>query len=449
MNLRALLAPILGLLLPIGLSAQVLPGSVIDRVAAVVGDEIILESDVDNQVNYLIINGEKDDGSLRCQVLESLIISKLLLNKAQQDSVEVGEDQVSQEIDRRMEVLLNKIDRTQFEAIYGKPVDQFREDMREEIRNEMLVERQRGILLDESDITPKEVREFFKSLPKDSLGYLGAEVEINHIVIAPPPSDASRERAINTLKELRRKVMEENADFGDLASRYTDEPGGRARKGDLGWFGRGMMVPEFEEIAFQLRPGEISEPLRTEFGIHIIKLYERRGERVHAAHILKRLEPGSNGDAEAIDSLNAILALIRSDSLSFEEAAIEYSGDRQTKHCGGCISNPQTGELRIPLDALDPDLYFQVERMKEGEVSAPMEYLQPDGSRVFHIVYLKKKIPPHAPNLKDDYQKIHNAALQNRQAVAFDNWIRSAKKNVYLDIKPTECSEALKYWLQE
>ncbi|MDX1909163.1 MAG: peptidylprolyl isomerase [Bacteroidia bacterium] len=432
-----------------GLTAQpLMPGETLDRIVAVIGDDVILESDVDNQYDYLLINGERDNGTLRCQILENLIISKLLLNKARQDSIEIGEDQVESELDRRMEYFISQVGTEEFERIYGKSVAEFRLDIRDEIRNDLLVERMRGTMQSEVDVTPKEVKDFFKSLNPDSIGLLPAEVMINQIVITPPFSESSEQKAQTTLADLRRKVLEENASFEDLAARNTDEPGGRSRKGDLGWFGRGQMVPEFEEVAFQMRVGDVSEPFKTEFGYHIIKLYERRGERLRAAHILKKLEYTADGDAKAIDSLNKLRTLILADSFTFEQAAIRYSSDRITKHCGGCISNPENGDLRIPMDALDPDLYFKIDELKAGEVSKPMEMRQADGSRAFHILYLKKKLPPHRPNLKDDYQKIQNAALQAKQAEKFEAWMQSAKKNIYIDIKPTECSNALKFWTE-
>lgn len=421
----------------------------LDRIVAIIGEEIILESDVDNQYNYMVINGQKDDGTLRCQVMDNLIVSKLLLNKAIQDSIEISEAEVEVEIDRRIKYTLEQMGgEKKFMEVYGKTVDQFRIDIRDDIRNELLINKQRGEMMEGAKITPKEVKQFFKIIPVDSLGLLPAEVQINHIVITPPFSKESETRAKESLAEIRKKIMDEGADFGELAAKNTEEPGGRERKGDLGWFGRGQMVPEFEEVAYQMRVGEVSAPFKTEFGYHIVKLYEKRGEMVHAAHILKRLSYSTNGDSIAIDSLTKIMELVNTDSLTFEQAAILYSSDRNSKHCGGCISNPQTNELRIPMDALDADMYFKIDEMKPGEISKPMELLQPDGSRAFHVIYLKNKIPPHTPNLQDDYQKIQNAALQNKQSEIFDKWLQSAKKNIYIDIKPTECSNALKNWVE-
>ncbi|MEM8889774.1 MAG: peptidylprolyl isomerase [Bacteroidota bacterium] len=440
---------VLTALLAVCFSQSLQAQEVVDRIVAIVGEEIILTSDVDNQYNYLIINGEKDDGSLHCRVMESLIVNKLLLNKAEQDSIEVTEDQVTGEVDRRVQFFLNQMkgNVAEFERIYGKSVSQFREDIKEDIKDELLVEQQRGILFRESTITPKEVKEFYESIPIDSLGLLPAEVQINHIVITPPFSEASEERAVNMLEKA---IQEHNdgADFGALATKYTMEPGGKERKGSLSWFGRGQMVPEFEEVVYQMRVGDISEPFKTEFGYHVVKLNDKRGERVNASHILRRLSVSADGDSIAMDSLRKILDLISLDSMTFEQAAIRYSSDRYSKHCGGCISNPKTQELRIPLDALDADTYFKIDAMNEGDISEPVEYIQPDGSRVFRVIQLKNKIPPHKPNLKDDYQKIMKAALQAKQAEKFEEWLESAKKNIYIDIKPTECQNALKNWVE-
>ncbi|MEM9896295.1 MAG: peptidylprolyl isomerase [Bacteroidota bacterium] len=420
----------------------------VDRIIAVIGEDIVLDSDIDNQYNYLIINGQKDDGSLRCQVMEGLIVNKLLLDKAKQDSIEVSDGQVEGELSRRMEYILSQVPVEKFEEIYGKSVSQFREDIREDIYKELLINQQRSIIESETDITPKEVREFFKNIDPDSLGYLPSEVQINHIVIKPPYSEESRQAANDLLDELRKKVLEDGIDFNQLAARNSDEPNALRSGGSLGEFGRGQMVKAFEEVVFNMRPGEVSQPFETEFGVHIVKLHERRGEVVKASHILKQLRYSSNGDSIAIDSLNSILELIAIDSLSFERAAINYSQDRISSQCGGCIANPQTQELRIPMDALDPEMYFKIDEMSPGEISKPLEYRLPDGSRAFHVLYLRSKVPPHLPNMNEDNQKIRNAALLAKRAENFEKWLERAKKNIYIDIKSTECQNALKNWLE-
>ena len=419
--------------------------SVLDRVVAIVGDEVILQSDVENQYNYFLINGQKDDGTLRCQVMEQILISKLLLDKARQDSVEVGDAEVESELDRRLRGILGRMGgEDEFVNVYGKSIAQFRQDVREEIRNDLLTERQRSILLAEAKVTPREVRQFFNSLPKDSLGFFPAEVELNHIVINPPFSEESKNEARSYLEDVRQTILDEDKDFGLQAVEHSQGPSG-PRGGSLGEVRRGMMVSEFEEVLFSMREGEISDVFQTEFGFHIIKLNKIRGQLRDCAHILRIPKRSANADSIAMDSLRKILARVE-DSLTFEQAAIRFSQDRATKDCGGCMVNPQSGELRIPLDQLDPETYFKVDEMEEGEISDPMEYQLPDGSMAFHVLYIKRKIPPHRPNLRDDYKKIYNAALQVKQSEAFENWLEAAKENIYIEIKPTECYNALKSW---
>lgn len=430
-------------------SLQALQAQMLDRIIAVIGDEIILESDVDNQYNYMLINGEKDDGTLRCQVMNQLIVSKMLLNKARQDSIEVTESQVQAEAERRIQYFLAQMnnDQQEFERIYGKSIIEFREDIKPDIEKELLSSAMQRSILDEAKITPREVKKFFSTIPKDSSGLLPAEVMVNQIVITPPYSEESKQETIDFLKELKTRVMDEGADFATLARRFSQGPSNK-EGGSLGTFGRGRMVPQFEAVAFNMREGEISDPFETEFGYHIVMLHKRQGEVLSASHILRKPNPSSDGDSIAIAKLKEVTELINTDSLTFEQAAIRFSDDRNTKDCGGCITNPQSGELRIPMDALPADLYFKIDEMKPGEISEPLEFLKQDNTKAYHLLYLKKKIPPHRPNLKDDYKTIRNAALRAKQSDSFDDWLELAKKNIYIDIKPTECANALKTWIQ-
>lgn len=421
----------------------------IDKIVAIVGDEIILESDVENQYNYLINNGSKDKGDLRCQAVDAMIINKILLTKAKQDSITVSEDEVTSEVDKRVDQMIENVDGpANFEKIVGRNVMRYKAEIRDAIEGEILIDRQKNKVLASSAVTPKEVQDFFVTIPKDSFGILPAEIELNHIVSIPPFSEESKKQAQDKLNELRKQILERGGDFTKLAKETSDEPGAAKSGGDLGEFGRGMMVPEFEAMVYSMRPGEVSKVIQTEFGYHIIKLLERRGEIVHAQHILKIPKRDVKGDSLAIAKLKTALALVKKDSLTFEEAAIRFSQERDSKDCGGCVQNPKSGELRIPLQQLDTEFFFKVDNMKEGEISEPMEYTMRDGTNAFHVIYLKKKIPPHKPNLKDDYKKIYTIAVQAKQSETFDKWLVKARKNVYLDIKETGCPAVEAKWNQ-
>lgn len=420
----------------------------IDRIIGVVGEDIVLQSDVETQLAYAKAGGTEDDGTLRCQILESLLIGKLLLNKARQDSVEVSDDQIDGELDRRIQYFIAQVGgEEQLEQIYGKTILQVRKELRPEIKDQLLTDRMRQQILERSNVTPSDVEAFFNQIPTDSLPYLPAEVELHHIVVERPYSEQSKLAAKLELQKIRDEIVVNDKDFGLMAIDNSDGPSG-PDGGDLGEFGRGMMVPEFEEIAFRMEPGEISEVFETEFGFHIMLLHSRKGEKVHASHILKKPERAAVDDSLALKQLRKIKAIIDKDSLSFEQAAIEFTDDDATRDCGGCIKNPQTGESRIPLDLLDADLFFKVDDLKEGEISEPLQLRLPDGDVAYHILYLKKRIPPHIANLKDDYQKFNAAALQNSQSEQLEKWFKNAKKNIYIDIKSTECVETLNNWTQ-
>lgn len=384
---------------------------------------------------------------MRCEVFNQLLMNKLLLNKARQDSIVVSADEVNSEIDRRMAYFTSNIGKEEFEKIYHKSIAQFKADIRKDVEDELLIQRQRSKVTESASITPREVKEFFKNIPRDSLGLLPAEVQLNQIVIVPPFSEKSKGDARKELEELRRRVVEKGEGFAELAKKYSDDPGSRKQGGSLGEFTPGMMVKQFDDVAYSLRDGEISDVFETEYGFHVIMLHSRKGQVVNASHILRVPLRSENGDSLAVDSLARIRKRIVADSLTFEQAAIRYSQDRATKDCGGCIANPKNGELRIPLDVLDSEMFFKVDEMKEGEISEPMEYRMPDGSRAFHMLYLHRKLPPHAPNLEDDYKKIYTAALQAKQSENFEKWLIKAKENIFIDIRPTECASALSKWV--
>jgi len=435
-------------ILSVFLTSISVSGQTLDRIVAIIGDEVILESEVEAQYAFLIKQQKQaDDGTLRCQVIESIIMAKLLLDKARQDSVVVSDDQVNSEIERRIQEALGaNFTEKEFSEAFGLSIYEFKSKIRDKVEDELLIDKQRGNVLANANVTPREVEQFFQSINPDSLGYLPSEVELSHIVKIPPFDAESKAQKKEKLAELRKRAVDGGEDFAELAKLYSEGPSG-SQGGMLGKFGRNQMVKEFEDVVFSLRKNEVSEVFETEYGYHIVKLHDRTGELVEASHILLVPIRALNGDSIAKAELAEIHELIMADSLTFEQAAIRHSDDQGTKDCGGCISNPRNSELRVPMDVLDPELFFAVDEMKEGTISEPTGYTMPDGTEAFHILYLKKKLPPHTPNLVDDYKKIHAAALQSKQIEVLEKWILSAKKNIYIEIKPTECYNALQNWM--
>lgn len=422
----------------------------LDKVVAVVGDEILLESDISNQYDYLVSEGEKDDGTLRCRIFEEMIIGKLLLSKSKQDSLTVSEDQVEQEVTRRITIFTMRAGgEEQLEKIYGKSILQLKIDLRPQIRDQLLTEQMRSRILSNVTITPKEVKEFFNQIPKDSLPFLPAEVEISHIMVNAPFSPEAKTEAKNQLDAIRTEILTGKMSFEDAAKLFSVDFGSAKDGGKLPEFGRGDMVPEFEEVAFTTKEGELSQVFESQYGMHILKVHKRLGDRIQASHILvvPRKLPGDR--LIALKKLEQIRNKILADSISFEDAALEYSQDPKSKDMGGVIVNPTNNEYRISIDQLDADLFFKVDGMKTGEISKPSEFIRNDGSVVYHIVYLKKKYPPHVANLKDDYYRIQTAALQNKQYTMLDDWIRKARENVYIEIKDSGCKTQLSHWFPQ
>lgn len=418
----------------------------IDGIIAIIGEDIILKSDLENQYSYATASGEKDDGSLRCSLLEQLLIQKLLLNKAKQDSLVVNEDQVENEVDRRIQYFAQQLGGFEnLEKTYKKSVLEIKAELRPEIRDQLLIDQQRNQILNNITVTPKEVKEFFKTIPQDSLPYLPAEVELHHILIEPPFSEASKEKARARLEIIREEIMS-GKDFALMAKQFSMGPSAKDG-GSLGEFSRGQMVPEFDDVIFNLREDQVSEIFETPFGFHIAKLHKRIGSQVRASHILILPEKTIYDDSLALKKLKVIRDEITSGEISFEKAAMKYSSDQSSAECGGCLRNPQTGELRIPIDLLDADMFFKVDELEEGGISQPMEIITPGSAdKNFHMIFLKKRIPPHVANLRDDYQKLQNAAKQAKQATELEKWFKQAKENIYIEIKAKECLSSLNNW---
>lgn len=421
-------------------------GQLVDRVVAIVDQEIILHSEIEGQYAYLLERGEKDDGTLRCTIFEQLLLEKLLLAKARLDSLEVPEGRVEQELERRINRIVQQVgSQQQLEEIYQQSIYQLRADMRETIEEQLLAQQQRQAIYADIAVTPREVKNFYNRIPKDSLPLLPAEVEIGQIVMKPVANEASKAETRAKLEEIRQQIVSGEERFEALAAYYGMD-GTAQQGGNLGEFGRGVMDPDFEGIAFSLDVGEVSEVFETAFGFHIVRVDKKLGDRVQARHILLIPEITQADEVLAQKKLAEVKALIESDSLTFEQAAAEYSEDEQTKGSGGLMTT-RDGEYRIPLDKLDADTYLLIDPLKKGEISEPTEVIVPNSPQKFYrIVWLKNRIPPHRATLTTDYQKFQKATKQAKEATALDEWFELARRQVYIEIKPHGCSQALSNW---
>ncbi len=415
----------------------------IEEVIAVVGDNIVLKSDLDKEFIQMQLQLPQYEGDLRCDLFNQLITQKLLLYKAELDSAIIDDARLEYEIDRRIEFYAQQaggIDR--LEDYLGIPVLQYKNEMREKVRNQMLIQEAQASMLRDLKVSPTEVRKFYNDIPKDSIPYFNAQVEVGQILVTPQPSKISDEYARQRAEDIRKDLISGKRSFCISATLYSDDPGSKTRCGELGEFKRGSMVPEFERAAFKLKKDSISPVVKSQFGYHIIQLIERKGNVLNARHILIRPKIVSSDYQRTIDELNGVIKMIESDSMDFCRAAQKFSEDEATKSNCGLFVDPAAGTNLIEVTELEPDVALQIEKLKAGEYSKPHSVPQMDGSVKFRVLYLKSEVAPHKADLSKDYQKIANYALEKKKQDTIDNWSREFKEQLFIKIdeKYAQCT---------
>jgi peptidyl-prolyl cis-trans isomerase SurA len=401
---------------------------VADRIIAIVDREIILESELNNQVQMYAMQQRVDQRripELRSQLLESMINKRLLLAKAIQDSVVVSDNEVQQELDNQMR---------QFEQVYGSldqvasqlgmSIPRLRREMREDIRKELLVQRLQSSKFAGMTISRREVRQFYEQY-RNEIPSVPEQVEVSHIFMIPEEDDNVRTNAFTRAEQLRDSILA-GADFEALAREYSADPGTADRGGDLGWVRRGVFVREFEEAAFAMQPGEISPVVETQFGLHIIQLDDRRGDSVRPRHILIRIERSEESDRPTIDTLRDI----RQRALEgepFAELAKEYSEDADTAPFGGMLGT-------VTLDQLDPDIRRVVSGLQEGDISEPSR-ISFGNDYGYSIIKLSKRVAEHAVDFDTDYQYLERFALQYKMEREFQTLLEELREEIYWEQK--------------
>ncbi len=415
------------------LSAQSENFTVVDKIVAKVDNYIVLRSEVER--SYLQLQSSGDFNTSKCQVFEGLVLNKLMVAKAEIDSVMVEEGLVDRQLDMRMQGVIAQAggDPDKLEEAFGKSMEEIREELREQVHEQMVVDRMQQTITEGITVTPSEVKRFFKNIPNDSLPYFSTEVEIAQIVKKPEISAEERDRIEQKLLEIRQEALD-GTDFQILAGRHSDGPTA-PRGGNLGDVERGQMVPEFESAALKLKNGEISLPVETEFGFHIIQMVDRRGNIYNARHILIQPEYNEEDYEKAGHFLDSIKTMIETDSLKFQNAAKEFSDDKETGSNGGFIRDA-SGANRISVSELDPNLFFTIDTMQVGTITDPMRFTMADGKEAMRIVYYKSKLSPHQADLDLDYQKIYAAALNAKKTKQMSDWFEEAKHEVYIEIDP-------------
>lgn len=416
---------------------------VIDKVVATVGDEIILLSDIEEQYDYDKERMGSLNESAKCGILERIMVQKLLVNQAKLDSVIVEDDRVEQQLDGRIDYILSLMsnDISQFEAYYGKTVAQVRNEMREELRNQITAETMQEKVIANTSITPSEVKAYFERIPRDSLPYFSSEVEIGEIVVYPEVSPEERQNALDRLQGLRDRILTGES-FADLASRFSDDPGSARVGGDLGLQKRGTFVPEFEAAAYNLSEGELSDIVESPFGFHLIELIKRRGNLIHTRHILIKPKINEEDLEKARIKLDSIRTVFLSDSMSFEEAVKKFSHkDEQSYNNGGRVVNPLTGNTFFETGDLDADVFFAIDTLEVGDLTRPIQFKKPTGEIGYRIVQLQSQTDPHQANLQQDYTKIKRAAIEERKVDYLNTWLDEKVASTFVEIDPVYLSK--------
>lgn len=409
-------------------------GFVVDEIIAKVDNYIVLKSELERAYLDYVTNGGTASEQAKCQFLALLVRNKLMMAKAEIDSVVVLDAEVDANTQNRIDMILSQSGNSeeQLEAIYGKSMEQIRLELRDQIREQMVVREMERTISKDLSVTPAEVRRFFNAMPQDSLPYFSAEVEVAQIVRKAKISDEQKEATKQKLIDIRNRLLA-GEDFCTLAKQYSDDPSVTYNCGDMNWVGRGQLVPEFEATAFKLKPNEISMPVETDYGFHIIQLLERRGNEYHSRHILISPTPSEEDLKDASDYLDSIRTLVVTDSMTFQKAAKEFSEDVNTKGNGGFFTDADGG-TRIPVDELDPVVFFRIDSMTVGQISKPMAYRTDDGKDAVRILFYKSRINPHRASLKDDYHRIQAAALNEKKNKVLQKWFEKARQDVFISI---------------
>ncbi len=415
---------------------QAAKGFVADKIIAKVDNYIVLRSELEGAYQNYLANGGTASEASKCGLFSQLVITKLLVAKAEIDSVVVTNLEVDNNTEQRMNMILQNSGNSpeQLERTYGKTLEQIRFELRDQIREQMLSNEMQRKITKGLSITPAEVKRFFNKIPIDSLPFYSADVEVGEIVKVAKPSSSQILATKRRLSEIRDRILA-GENFNELAKKYSEDPSAQYNNGEYGYVGRGAMVPTYEAMAFKIKEGEISQPFESPFGYHIMQLIDRRGNEYNSRGILLTAVPSKDDIVRAQQFLDSLRRKIVKDSIKFEQAAKQFSDDQKSKGFGGFFTD-QDGGIRISIKELDPVVYFTIDSMKGGTISKPITYRTDDGKDAVRILYFKKRLLPHQANLKEDWHRIQAAALAHKKDKMLDKWFTKARQDVFIKLDP-------------
>lgn len=426
----------------------------VDKVVAVVGSNIILLSDLNQQYAIYLNQGNPADEKAKCYFLQQMLVQKLLKQQAEIDSIVVEESQVDDVLDKKMRYQIQRMGgQERLEQFLQKSILQYKDEMRPDVKEGLIAEKMQQKITENTNVTPLEVKKYFETYQKDSLPDIGTEVEVGEIVLHPKLTKAEKQKFYDKLEAIRLRIKS-GEDFGFLAKTYSEDPGSASEGGDYGFIDRTTMVKEFTAWAFKLKAGEMSPVFETDYGYHIVQVLERRGEQAHVRHILitPQITPASLDRAKL--KADSIYKDITVNKLPFATAASLYSDNKETQYNGGMMlyaDNVTARTTFMPIEKLDPSVFVVIDTMKVGSISKPVAFRnEQDGKQGFKILYLKSKIPPHKGNLAQDYPKFKERAQKEKEARVMSEWFEKRKETTYIrvDDEFATCDE-MKLWVNK
>ena len=411
--------------------------NVIDEIVWVVGDDAILRSDIETQRLYMQNEGQRLDGDPYCVIPEQMAIQKLYLNQAELDSITANESQVLQNVEQWMNMAVNQIgSREKLEEYFGKKYSQIKDERKETVREQQIVQQMQQQLIGEIKLTPSEVRKYYSTLSQDSLPNVPTTVEVQIITMEPKIPFEETDAIKARLREFTEQVNSGKMEFSTLARLYSEDPGSAARGGELGFMSKTGLLPEFANVAFNLKDSKrVSQIVQTEYGFHIIQLIEKRGDRINCRHILLKPQVSEEDLNASVAHLDSIANDIRTGKFTFESAALYLSDDKNSKNNNGLMPNSATGTSRFEMGQLPQEIAVVVDKMNIGEISEAFTMIDAqNGKEKCAIVKLKTRIPGHKATITDDYQRLKAVVLEKLQNEKIQKWIAEKQKTTYVRI---------------
>ncbi len=424
----------------------------IDGVAAVIGDYVILDSDIEKAYIDLQSQGIPTGNIEKCSLLGKLMEDKLYAHHAEQDSLEVSDAEINDYVGRTIDYFVQELGSMEKVLEFYKKKDEqsFRNELFDINRVQQLSQRMQASIVEEIEVTPEEVRTFFDKIPVNQRPVFGAELEIAQIVIDPTPTDEEVEKTIRLLETMRNDVLENGSSFASKAILYSQDPGSRSRGGRYTLDRkRPMMVKEFRDQAYRLREGEISQPFQTDFGWHIVTVDKIRGQLIDVRHILLVPEVSAKELREAKEKLELIRKRVQDGEISFSDAALEFSDDKDTASNGGVLINPTSGDTRFELTKLDPEIYNQILNLEDNQISSPMIEEDRSGNKKYKILMVTNRYNEHTADFANDYVKIKDLALKEKQLNTIQEWMSEKIDDTFINVNRSyrDCDFSNK-WVQ-